>query len=122
MTNAKRYLPNAKKNPTVHDSVLAIKVTERNLISTKDWIAKFTDDQVVAIMKVDAKGDVSDHRIKVKTPKGWRVARVGEFVVRHFNYHPVDKPFEAGDPIYYFTVGKNEFLQEHTLSPKGYFA
>lgn len=60
--------------------VRGIKVTEKNYAEIVNWIdAK--GGTAEAIVDVAAKtGDLSGHRVKIRTPKGIRVARVGEWV------------------------------------------
>lgn len=114
MSNIKTFRPNNKPLALPEDLVRAVKVTEKNLISVKDWIGEYA--QVEALIKVNSKGDTYDHRIRVKTPKGWRVARVGDWLVLHrlslaeFQKADINKYPKAS----YAGVAKDEFLREHT--------
>jgi polyisoprenoid-binding protein YceI len=121
MSNIKTYRPNkkARSNGTFepNELVRAVQVTERNYITVKDWAGEFT--QVEAKIDVSQKdGDVSNHRVKVKTPKGWRVAKVGDWLVKHqlsveeLKTLDIDKYPKAA----YITVAKDEFLREHTVT------
>lgn len=114
MSSIKRYYPKqglTRHAQTVHESVLAVKLTERNFVSVLNWAGKFDGFQGEAKIDVDKNGDAFNHRIKIKTPKGWRVVKVGEYLVRHFGY---GKTVETS--LYYFTVGKDEFLKNYELA------
>lgn len=81
--------------------VRAIKVTEKNYVSVAEWCG---GEAVQKVSKVPVEGnfDVSDHRVRVRTPRGIRVARVGEFVFK--------------DAAPFFWVGKDEFEKEYQLA------
>jgi len=81
----------------------AILVTEKNLVTATNWASKYAD--AVAVVKTSKTGDLSDHRIKIKTPKGWRVVRVGEFVVRHESKSLLQD--------YVLSVGKDEYTKNN---------
>ena len=93
------------KFPTApgEDAVSAIKVTAKNYISIHNWLLEYLpEDQVVSKFYVDKDGYESKHRVSFKTPKGPRVAAVGDYVIRH-----TKTPARGGKKgIYYFTVGK----------------
>lgn len=104
-------------NNTTGETVRAIKVTEKNFKRIADWINE-TDasvfhklnDQAEALCKFDKKvGDFSEQRVRVRTRKGFRVAVVGEFVVREGDYDPKTKT-----STFVFRVGKDEFEREFT--------
>lgn len=121
MSLAKRYIPTTNyRELTVHKSVLAIKITERNLVSALNWATHF-GAEAEAKWDVDKNGDTSNHRLKIKTPKGWRVVKVGEYLVRHYNYGINGHQLTKKSPLYYFSVGKDEFLKDFELAPKGIF-
>lgn len=53
-----------------------IKVSVKNLNSVAKWSGG------TAMYKVDNEGVESNHRIRLRTPNGIRVAKVGDYVVR----------------------------------------
>lgn len=104
-------------NNTTGETVRAIKVTEKNFKRIADWINE-TDASVSRKFKQDAEAlydfddkskDVYGQRVKVRTPQGWRVAKVGEYVLRQGAYDPRSKTND-----YDFFVGKDEFEREFT--------
>lgn len=99
-------------NKTTGETVRAIKVTEKNFQNIADWI-RGTEQSVGRKFKQAAEAlwdfdekvmDVYGQRVKVRTPKGWRVARVGEFIIRQGAYDPRSRTND-----YDFSVGKDEF-------------
>lgn len=84
MSNVKTYI---SKNQD--SKVRAIKVTEKNYVGAKDWVGSFKNSKgeptpVEASFKLNQKtGDVSEHKVRVRAPKGWRVAKPGDYLVRH---------------------------------------
>jgi uncharacterized Zn-binding protein involved in type VI secretion len=68
--NTKTYKDNAG------ETTKAVQVTEKNFVGLGDW----TNGD--AIVKYNKKGEGSDHRVKLQTVKGVRVARVGDYIVR----------------------------------------
>lgn len=56
-----------------------IKVTERNFTNISLWAPEGSETR----WKADkVSGDISDQRVSVKTRKGLRVARVGDYVIK----------------------------------------
>jgi len=93
----KKYSSNQIGNGPLAE-VRAVKVTEKNYRDVAEWVGG------EAASSHDKKTkDVFDHRVRVKTPKGIRAARVGDFV------------YKAADDTFY--VGKDEFLNIYTLVP-----
>ena len=99
-------------NNTTGETVRAIKVTEKNFESVAKWINHTAQhishswvNEAKALYVLDMKNnDVSGQRVKVRTPQGHRVARVGEFVIRQGAYDPRSRTND-----YDFFVGKDEF-------------
>lgn len=99
-------------NNTTGETVRAIKVTEKNFEAVAKWInhtaphiSRNWVNEAKALFDLDIKNkDVSGQRVKVRTPKGWRVARVGEYIVRQGAYDPRSRTND-----YDFHVGKDEF-------------
>lgn len=58
------------------ETTKAVQVTEKNVVGLGSWV---NGD---AIIKYNRKGEASDHRVKLQTVKGIRVARVGDYIVR----------------------------------------
>jgi hypothetical protein len=110
VSNVKRYIPKkSDRDITVHDSVMAIKLTERNLESTLAWALRFG---------VAERG--TPGALRLKTRKGWRVVKPGEYVVRGFAYE-AGYPILGTDPIYTLSVGKDDFLENYEQVPPKYF-
>ena len=93
--------------------VRAIEVTEKNYVQVHNWIEKHLPGKSSAIQNVsktpgaDGKTfDVSNHRVRVHTPKGIRVAKVGEHVVGELN--------DKGVPVV-FWVFKDDFAKKYEL-------
>lgn len=59
--------------------VRGVKVTLDNIHKVRDWILD-SDNDAVVIETVDRNGKSSNHRVRFRTPKGYRVARVGDVV------------------------------------------
>lgn len=104
-------------NTTTGETVRAIKVTEKNFEAVAKWInhtaphiSRNWVNEAKALSVLDMKNnDVSGQRVKVRTPQGHRVARVGEFVYRVGSYDPRSKTNN-----YEFYVGKDEFERDFT--------
>lgn len=123
MSTVKRYIP--RKNDReidVRDSVMAVKLTKKNFKSTLKWASKFfpTGKIIGREEKLLPDGTAGSVKIRVRTPKGWRVVKEGEYLVRHYNYG-LDQPLTQGDPIYFLSVGKEDFLEEWEQVQGGYF-
>jgi len=58
------------------ETTKAVQVTEKNLIGLGNWTVG------VVVIDVNKKGEEKNHRIRVHTPKGVRVAGVGDYIVR----------------------------------------
>ena len=106
-------------NRVTGETVRAIKVTERNYQKVAEWADSYSDTFGEALETVSLKtGDVSNHRVKIYTKKGWRVAKVGEYVVRHGKRDP--RPATGNRKVdwsgYDFTVGKDAFELEFRKS------
>jgi hypothetical protein len=72
-------MPNVKtKNykDNAGETTKAVQVTEKNVVGLGNW----TNSDV--IIKYNKKGEASQHRVRVETPKGLRVAKVGDYIVR----------------------------------------
>lgn len=95
------------KFPTApgEEAVSAVKVTAKNLMSIHNWLLEYLpEDAVVSKVYIGKDGAESKHRVSFKTPKGPRVAKVGDWVIRH-----TKTPARGGKKgIYYFTVGKDD--------------
>jgi len=59
--------------------IKGVKVNEKNIVDVANWAAKVKSG--VARVKISKSGDESNHRVAVGTPRGIRVAHVGDFVV-----------------------------------------
>ena len=101
-------------NKTTGETVRAIKVTEKNYQNVAKWADSYSDTFGEAVVKIDKNGDESQHRVRVYTKKGWRVTRVGEYVIRHGVRDP--KPATGKRLVdysgYNFSVGKDEFERD----------
>jgi hypothetical protein len=61
-----------------NDEVQAIRVSDINYEGVAEWLGE--RGKAVSSIK---KGEEVNRRVRVKTPKGWRVAKVGDFVVKN---------------------------------------
>ena len=87
--------------------VKAIKVTEKNYVQVFNWVDKFNArENNAALSHVADDGDVSRQRVRVHTPKGIRVANVGEWVTGELN--------DKGLPVA-FWVFKDDFDKKYDL-------
>lgn len=101
-----RKIENAVNEP--QDLVRAVQVTEKNLVTVLNWAGKYAQAEVK--MDVDGKNDTHNQRVKVRTPKGWRVARVGDWVIRRT---ASEAEIKKGAEFYVIEVGKDDFLEKH---------
>lgn len=62
--------------------VRAVKLTVSNIIKVSNWIGERSDKDVVVVTKVNKDGDVVEWRLKLGTPHGPRVARIGQYIFR----------------------------------------
>lgn len=95
------------KFPTAlgENAVSGVQVTKANYLAIQQWLLQYLpEDQVVASFYVNKKGEESKHRVKFRTPKGQRVAQVGEWVLRHTQV--AARGGKKG--VYTFTVGKDD--------------
>jgi len=72
-------MPNVKtKNykDNAGETTKAVQVTEKNLVGLGNW----TNGE--ALLEITKKGEERNHRVRVETPKGIRVAKVGDYIVR----------------------------------------
>lgn len=85
--------------------VSGVQVTATNYLAIQQWLLEYLpEDQVVASFYVNKKGEESKHKVKFRTPKGNRVANVGEWVLRH-----TQVPARGSKKgVYTFTVGKDD--------------
>lgn len=61
-----------------NDEVRAIRVTDRNAENVAAWLGERGE---FASNRKLYQTEVTNRRVRVKTPDGWRVAKVGDFVV-----------------------------------------
>ena len=93
------------------ETVRVVEVTEKNYLNIQQWLLNYLpEDQVVAKVYVDKEGNESKHRVSFRTPKGNRVAAVGDWVIRH-----TKTPARGNKKgTYFFTVG--EAIWENDVS------
>lgn len=66
-----------KKYKHGKEEVRVVKVSVKNLVSVANWVKDGT-----AVYNVAAGGEETNHRVRVHTPKGFRVAKVGDYVLK----------------------------------------
>jgi hypothetical protein len=103
MSNIKSYVRRSLTHHANESKIRAIKVTERNYVSAKDWAGKWTDAE--ASIKVGPQGDVTNHKVRVKTKKGWRVAKPGDYIVKFAN--------EADGGLHIAVIKHDEFIERY---------
>lgn len=112
-------------NNATGEVVRVVKVTEKNYSRVADWIND-TKQNVDLPWPNDAEPrhtdngtvqEIHNQRVYLRTPKGFRVARVGDYVIRH------GEPKVLRDVMlrrindrsnFTFSVGKDDFLTRFT--------
>ena len=83
----------------------AVQITVKNYVELSSWVkgvnAKEESKPSLAIVKVDKNGVESDHRIRISTPVGIRVGRVGDYVLKDWSG-------------YYYIIKEADFLNHWT--------
>ena len=84
-----------------NDEVRAIRVTDRNFVSVAEWAggeARYRE------IEKDGKLTGVNRRVAVRTPKGIRIAKVGDFVVKS------EQQFDGKKKVNFY-VGKDDVFE-----------
>lgn len=58
--------------------IRAVRVTKNNVLQVANWVG----EKAQAVITIDKEGHESKHRVKVRTPRGIRVAQIGDWVYK----------------------------------------